>query len=162
MKTLKQIADEIGVTKQAVFYRIKKPPLSNALRSLMSKENGVLTVNFDGETLIKSAFDDKTVKMFDDKEPSKENTSFDGEIIKILQETISTLRGELEIKNRQIDSLTKTVQIQAESINAAHKNELAETIIDAQPMIIPPIMPPTPKKKSFLGMLKAWRSKPNK
>lgn len=56
MKTIQEIAEEIGVTRQAVYYRIKRPPLSNALKSLVSKENGILTVSFDGENLIKQAF----------------------------------------------------------------------------------------------------------
>jgi len=44
VKTIKQIADVIGVTKQAVFYRMRKLPLSNALHSLTLKDNGVLEV----------------------------------------------------------------------------------------------------------------------
>jgi hypothetical protein len=132
MKTILQIATEIGVTKQAVFYRIKRPPLSNALQSLTTKENGILMVSFDGETLIKSAFHIETVKSFVVKEPSKENTFFDGEIIKLLQDNISILQEQLKIKDKQIEELTATVRIQAESINAAHHNELAETIIDGK------------------------------
>ena len=128
MKTIKQIADEIGVTKQAVFYHIKKPPLSNVLQSLMSKEDGVLMVSLDGETLIKQAFQADTVKPFDDKEPSKENTCFDSEMIKLFQNTIAMLREELEVKNEQIKDLTNTVKIQAQSINADRHNELADTL----------------------------------
>jgi len=44
MKTIRQIAEEIGFSKQAVFYQIKKPPLSCALQSLSSKGNAF----FDG------------------------------------------------------------------------------------------------------------------
>jgi len=137
MKTILQIATEIGVTKQAVFYRIKRPPLSNALQSLTTKENGVLMVSFDGETLIKSAFHVETVKSFVAKEPSKENTFFDGEIIKLLQDNIIILQEQLKIKDKQIEELTATVRIQAESINAAHHNELAETIIDGHTIASP-------------------------
>jgi len=132
MKTILQIATEIGVTKQAVFYRMKRPPLSNALQSLTTKENGVLMVSFDGETLIKSAFHIETVKSFVVKEPSKENTFFDGEIIKLLQDNILILQEQLKIKDKQIEELTATVRIQAESMNAVHHNQLAETIIDGQ------------------------------
>ena len=102
MKTVKQIADEIGVTKQAVFYRIKKPPLSNVLQSLTTKKDGVLMVSFDGETLIKQAFSGDTAKTFGDKQPSKENTTFDGEMVKLFQETISTLQQQLVEKDRQL------------------------------------------------------------
>jgi hypothetical protein len=131
------------VSKQAIFYRIKKPPLSNALQSLTTKENGVLMVHNDGITLIKEAFKCETVKQFGDKKPSKENTSFDGELIKILQENILVLQQQLETKDkqmetkdRQIEELTATIRIQAESINADRKNELVETIIDGKDKLI--------------------------
>jgi len=130
MKTILQIAREIGVSKQAVFYRIKKPPLSNELKNLISKEKGVLMVSFDGETLIKREFKAETVKIFDDKKASNENANFDGELIHILKENLSILQEQLKFKDKQIEELTETIKIQAESINATHKNELAETIID--------------------------------
>jgi len=34
MKTVRQIAEEIGVSKQAVFKKIKREPLSTGLRGL--------------------------------------------------------------------------------------------------------------------------------
>jgi predicted transcriptional regulator len=36
-KTIKQIADEVGVTKQAVHQKMKKEPLSTSLQSLTVK-----------------------------------------------------------------------------------------------------------------------------
>jgi len=38
MKTIRELAEEIGVTKQAIFYHMNKPPLSNELQGLASKE----------------------------------------------------------------------------------------------------------------------------
>ena len=152
MKTIKQIADEIGVSKQAVFYRIKKPPLSNALQSLTAKIDGVLMVYFDGEILIKQAFSENTAKAFGVKEPSKENESFDGEIIRLLQDNIVVLQEQLEVKDRQIAELTATVRSQAESINADRHNELAGTIIDGKRQLTnsgEPAEPATPSKRFF-------------
>jgi hypothetical protein len=102
MKTIKQIADEIGVTKQAVFYRIKRPPLSNALRSLALKKDGVLMVENAGETLIKQAFSENPAKVFADKEAAKKNATFDGEIIKLLRDNITLLQDQLRIKDEQL------------------------------------------------------------
>ena len=56
MKTVRQIAEEIGVSKQAVFKKIKREPLSTGLRGLTSTVDGRLMVSVDGENLIKSAF----------------------------------------------------------------------------------------------------------
>jgi hypothetical protein len=139
MKTVAEIAAEIGVSKQAIFYRIRKPPLSNALRSLTTKTSNCLTINNDGVTLIKQAFEIEIVKenvKRTSKESSNKNTSFDGELIEILKENITVLQEQLKIKDKQIEELTATVKIQAESINAVSKNELAETIIDGNKKLI--------------------------
>ena len=52
MKTIRQIADEIGVSKQAVFKKIKREPLSTSLQGLTATVDGRLMVEVDGEKLI--------------------------------------------------------------------------------------------------------------
>ena len=42
MKTIRQIADEIGVSKQAVFKKIKREPLSTSLQGLTATVDGRL------------------------------------------------------------------------------------------------------------------------
>jgi len=142
MKTIKQIADEIGVSKQAIFYRIKRPPLSNTLQSLTTNNKGSLTVSFDDEMQILKVFEGdivketvKSVKQKIVKEPSNTKESFDGEIIKLMKENINILQSQLKIKDKQIEELTEAVKLQAESINADRKNELAGTLIDGQKLI---------------------------
>jgi len=181
MKTIKQIASEIGVSKQAIFYRIKRPPLSNTLKTLISNTNGVLMVSLDGECLIKQAFSNEITKDYikesakkpsnasgslssylDDeslekqpphkvtvKDASKANENFDGDVMRLLQDNIKVLQSQLEIKDRQIEELTTTVRVQAESINADRKNELAETLIDGQERLIDKNMSKTRKKWQF-------------
>jgi len=56
MKTIKQIADELGVTKQAVHQKRKSKKLSIALQPFTSTVDGVIHISVDGENLIKSAF----------------------------------------------------------------------------------------------------------
>lgn len=55
-KSIKQIADEIGVSKQAVFKKIKREPLSTSLQQFISTVDGRLMVSVDGEKIIKQAF----------------------------------------------------------------------------------------------------------
>ena len=55
MKTIRQIADEIGLSKQAVFKKIKREPLSTSLQGLTATVDGRLMVEVDGEKLIKQA-----------------------------------------------------------------------------------------------------------
>ena len=67
-KTVKEIADEIGVSKQAVFKRINRQPLSTKLERLTSTVDGRLMVSVDGEMLIKQAFGAENHKK--DRQPS--------------------------------------------------------------------------------------------
>lgn len=55
-KTVKEIAEEIGVSKQAVFKKIKREPLSTSLQGLTTTVDGRLMVSVDGEKLIKREF----------------------------------------------------------------------------------------------------------
>lgn len=174
MKTIKQIADEIGVSKQAIQKRISREPLYTRIQPYISTKQGTKYIEDIGENLIKSAFSinlsiDTSIDVADNrkpdlyigvhskedvtiKEPSKENSHFDGEIIKLLQENIVILQKQLEIKDKQIEELTLTVRTQAESINADRKNELAGTLLEGHKLIGGP--PPeqteeTDKKKGF-------------
>ncbi len=56
IKTIREIADEIGVSKQAVFKKINRQPLSTKLMGLTATVDGRLMVSVDGERLIKQAF----------------------------------------------------------------------------------------------------------
>ena len=58
-KTVREIAEEIGVSKQAVFKKINRQPLSTKLEGLTSTVDGRLMVSVDGEKLIKEAFEAK-------------------------------------------------------------------------------------------------------
>jgi len=145
VKTIKQIADEIGVSKQAVHQKIKQEPLSTSLRQLTSTKGRTLTIDVDGESLIKRAFSSNVVNQVDEvdvneasidvNELSTENASFNSGIIELLQENIAVLQEQLKIKDKQIEELTATVKIQAESISHDRKNELAETIIDGKLLV---------------------------
>jgi len=125
MKIIRQIAKEIGVTRQAVYYKINRPPLSEQLQSFVSKENGVLTVSEYGETLIKQAFLTNGCQACS---PTVD-TSFDT-LTKLLCSTIETLNDQLIIKDKQIESLTAIAEIprpkyygKAFSIKNKHKKK---------------------------------------
>ena len=122
MKTIRQIADEIGVSKQAVFKKIKREPLSTSLQGLTATVDGRLIVEVDGEKLIKQAFSEITPSTTDNQltgavdglvdAPSTKNEEktvvVDG-VISVLQATIDTLQGQLEVKDRQIEKLTEAL-----------------------------------------------------
>ena len=56
MKTIKQIADELGVSKQAIQKRIKREPLYTSLKPYIATIDGTLYIDTDGENIIKNAY----------------------------------------------------------------------------------------------------------
>ena len=73
IKTIREIAEEIGVSKQAVFKKINRQPLSTELMGLTSTFGGRLMVSVDGEKLIKQAFCAENVG--DSRQPSTESVN---------------------------------------------------------------------------------------
>ena len=132
MKTIRQIADEIGVSKQAVFKKIKREPLSTSLQGLTATVDGKLMVEVDGEKLIKQAFSEIAPSTTDNQltvevdglvdEPStkseEKTAEVDGQ-----NRLYEILERELQAKNEQIAAL------QAElSKERQHSREQAERI----------------------------------
>lgn len=130
-KTIKEIAEEIGVSKQAVFKKMKREPLSTGLQGLTTTVDGRLIVSVDGEKLIKQAFlrcesstTDNQLTVVDDlvdgsSTKSEEKTAeVDGQ-----NRLYEILERELQAKNEQIAAL------QAElSKERQHSREQAERI----------------------------------
>lgn len=133
MKTIREIADEIGVSKQAVFKKIKREPLSTSLRGLTSTVDGRLTVSVDGEKLIKQAFSQDV--------PSTNHQLVDGQVdgpvdgmIAVLQATIDTLQGQLEVKDRQIEQQAQTITRLSDALVAAQQTAAAAQALHAGTM----------------------------
>ena len=135
MKTIKQIADEIGVSKTAV-----RKKMTNEVKTKFAETvSGVVFISEQGELLIKSAFLNKyqpETKFAVSSETLEKIPETSGRVSGPVSTLISMLQAELEMKNKQIEELTATIKIQAESINAANKNELAETIMDANKKLL--------------------------
>lgn len=124
MKTIREIADEIGVSKQAVFKKIKREPLSTSLQGLTSTVDGRLTVSVDGEKLIKQAFSAGTPSTNHQPVDGVVDGQVDG-IIAVLQATIDTLQGQLEVKDRQIEQQTQTITRLSDALVAAQQTAAA-------------------------------------
>lgn len=130
MKTIRQIADELGVSKQAVFKRMKREPLSTGLRGLTSTVDGRLMVSVDGENLIKSAF--LSLEPSTDRQPvdgmvdGMVDGAIDG-LVDVLQSTIVTLQGQLEVKDKQLEVRDRQIEQQAQTIT-----QLTEALVAAQ------------------------------
>lgn len=152
-KTVKQIADELGVSKQAVHQKRKSSTLARALQPFTTTENGVVYISVDGENILKQAFLASGRKEVAGKQPETDRQPNE-DIVAVLKATIDTLQGQLAVKDAQIAELTQANKALAQSINADRHNELAGTL--QQQLAAPaPEDPPAEeqKKPSFLARL---------
>lgn len=156
-KTIKQIADEIGVSKTAVMKQIANLGLQTSLR----KNGNQFAIDEQQESLILQAFHKKTqteTKTKIDNQTQTENNTV-GVLVAMLQGELDVKTRQLEekdrqlaAKDRQIDELTAAVKTQAQSINAAHQTELAGKLIEGKQFIDDSTdleKPESPQKKKW-------------
>jgi transcriptional regulator with XRE-family HTH domain len=106
-KTIRQIAEELGVSKQAVQKRISREPLHSSVYAYIDKVGGVLYIAHTGEKLIKQAFlkDDRI--QIGDNQPTTLYTPLSIPVSTPTDKLYEILKEELEAKNKQIEELTK-------------------------------------------------------
>ncbi len=124
-KTIKQIADDLGVSKQAVTKCID----NLGLRSSLTKNGNCFMVGDNQEKAIKSAFSSRKSANQNVNPNANQSPTQLADVITILQSTIDTLQGQLTVKDEQIrgqqaqiEQLTKALQQQtaaAENTTAA-------------------------------------------
>lgn len=122
MKTIKQIADEIGVTKQAVSRRVAQLPTTE----VSTTANGTKLISIDGERILRDLIKSTANTLPPTEPPTVDSVATN--IIKLLQDNLKLLQEQLEEKDRQIKDLNETIKIQAQSINADRHKELAGTL----------------------------------
>lgn len=110
MKTIKQIADELGVSKQAVHQKRKKEPLSTDLQPFTETVDGVIYISVDGENLIKQAFSRGDPSTHVDGVSDNKFTPVDGQLSNEFSAIFEVLQKQLDIKDRQIDEQQKSIK----------------------------------------------------
>jgi len=93
-KTIKQLADEIGVSKQAVWQKIKRQS-STDLHQLMVKKGNTVYVQEEGQRIIKSMFNENDTserQHVDDKKNI--NVDSDVDEVEFLRNLVSDLQAE--------------------------------------------------------------------
>ncbi|MEG9199591.1 RepB-like protein [Lactococcus lactis] len=130
LKTIKELADEIGVSKQAVWQKIKKES-SIDLRQFTSKKGNTVYVDVDGQKVIKNAFFNKTStkkrqqKVFVD---DNVNNSVDGnpegnEEILFLRNLVSELQSEKKELHKLLDQQQR-LALQDKKLLEEYKSEI--------------------------------------
>lgn len=121
-KTIKQIADELRVSKQAVWQRVKRSEeLSAMLADHSESVNGTIHVDDVLEQRIKEQYPERnTPETVDDTSVNIDETTVNSSetvdgtsdnidvntLIATLQNTVDTLQQQLTVKDKQIDELT--------------------------------------------------------
>lgn len=175
-KTVKQIADELGVSKQAVHQKRKSKRLSSTLQSFTTTVDGIVYIAPEGEALLKQAFlrnETPAASTVDDNKFTPVDGNVDGRVDGSEHQLYAILREELAAKNRQIEQLqadlaeerkhsreqAKELALLAEQAQALHAGTIKThllpegepTEIDADPA------PAEPKKKA--GIFSRWFGK---
>ena len=117
MKTIRQIADEIGVSKTAV----NKQIANLGLRSGLRKNGNQFAIDEHQEALIKQAFSEKSQTEIENQTQTKSQTENHevSDLVCVLKATIDTLQGQLEVKDRQIERLTEALTVAQQTAAAA-------------------------------------------
>ena len=110
MKTIRQIADELGIDKQRVYRHIKKNHISEAYQ-----KNGVMYYDEVEETAIKQWFSKDSVHQ-NHITNTTNNT--------VNETAIGLLKEELKIKNEQIEKLQKLLDQEQQLRMVAEKRAL--------------------------------------
>jgi len=123
MKTIKQIADELGVSKTAVRKKIENLGLQSSLR----KNGNQFAIDEIQEKLIKQAFSGSETETKNANQSQTENHEV-SDLVSVLQTTISVLKAELEAKDRQIEKLQMLLdqEQQLHALTAQQIKELPE------------------------------------
>ena len=141
MKTIRQIADEIGVSKTAVSKQIA----NLGLRSGLQKNGNQFAIDERQEALIKQAFLEKSQtenanqSQTENANQSQTETQTEnhevGDLVCVLQATIDTLQGQLEMKDRQIEKLTEALvaaQQTAAAAQALHAGTIQQQLLSGE------------------------------
>lgn len=127
-KTVKQIAEEIGVSKQAVHQKRKTPALETLLQPFTETIDGVVYIAPEGEELLKQAFSPKQAFSKSDgtdRKPVDNNqfTGVDGGVDAPEHPLYAVLKVELDAKNQQIARLQDELAEERQ-----HSRELADKL----------------------------------
>lgn len=140
MKTIRQIADEIGVSKTAV----NKQIANLGLRSGLRKNGNQFAIDEHQETLIKQAFSEKSQTEIENQSQTKTQTENHevGDLVCVLQATIDTLQGQLSVKDKQIEELNARLaevssalvvaQQTAQAAQALHAGTIRQQLTDGE------------------------------
>ena len=139
-KSVRQLAEELGVSKQAVLYRLHRLEDQKNTRKnrqkLSTNKNGKIYITVLGESLIKSDYYKKSTN----KQKDKKQTN------KPIEDAIEKNAKKLEMLQQQVDHMSIKIGMQEACIS-----ELQKIVYDLEKRMEPPMQRVEAEKKhSFL------------
>ena len=129
MKTIREIANELGVDKQKVYRFIKQNHINEAHHEALQR-SGVKYYDEAAETLIKQGFSDETASSEAHHEAHHE--AHQNRINEaVFDAVIEMLQKELEIKNEQIKELNERLSECSAALLAAQQTTQAAQVLHA-------------------------------
>lgn len=131
MKTIKQLADDLGMSKTAI-----RNYMDDDFRLKYTKKDskGVITISPEGCKFIAESSGrlykkvESSTNQFAETTENDENITIPRSVLTVLEEQLRQKDEQLLVKDKQIADLTEAIRFQAQSINAARQNELAGTM----------------------------------
>lgn len=125
MKTIREIANELGVDKQKVYRFIKQNHINEAHHEALQR-SGVKYYDEAAETLIKQGFSDETASSEAHHEAHQNRINE-----AVFDAVIEMLQKELEIKNEQIKELNERLSECSAALLAAQQTAQAAQALHA-------------------------------
>jgi predicted ArsR family transcriptional regulator len=100
MKTIRQLADELHVSKQAIRQKLNKLNLQTGVQT----EGNRLLISEDAENMIRAAFNQTAAK-----KETQSSLQTNQQLIEILQSQLATKDQQIKTQTEQIETLTRLV-----------------------------------------------------
>ena len=168
-KTVKQIADELGIDRQKVYRFIKKNCIKSCITEQGANRYDDTAVNMLKMGLLEEKAVSKTVSPNSCEQYHEQGANrYDDTVVEVLkkqlgvmQKNLDVLHEELKEKNEHIKELTAVIDKQADSVHVDRQKLLAETIVDGQQKLSMKEVP-SPETTPIKKAVKESSKKPKK
>ena len=127
-KTIRELADELGVSKQAIWQKIKRDA-SIDLRQFTSTKGNTVYVNVDGQKAIKAMFSNDSSTRYrqqkDDVDDNKKDAVDEQDEVKFLRNLVSEIQSEKKELHKLLDQQQR-LALQDKQLLEEYKAEIKD------------------------------------
>ncbi|MHC6191050.1 RepB-like protein [Lactiplantibacillus plantarum] len=127
-KTIRELADELGVSKQAIWQKIKRDA-SIDLRQFTSTKGNTVYVDVDGQKAIKAMFSNNSSTRYrqqkDDVDDNKKDAVDEQDEVKFLRNLVSEIQSEKKELHKLLDQQQR-LALQDKQLLEEYKAEITD------------------------------------